>query len=250
MKKRSYGWSRQPLDDRDLTHNLKSTSLLPPYINLADQMLPVFDQGQLGSCTANAIAAAVGYQLKKETSLSFMASRLFIYYNERVIDGTVNQDAGANPRSGIKTINIQGIAPESLWPYDISKFKTKPSTKAYQAATFHKSVLYVSPKQDVDVLKTSLARGVPVLFGFDVKSSFESKKVEETGLYTPIESSPTIGGHYVLIVGYDDKKGNFIVRNSWGPDWGMAGYFQMPYESVVDARMCSDFWELTMISHS
>src|SRR5438105_15827754 len=104
---------------------------------------PVYDQGALGSCTANAIAGALEFdQMKQELADVFEPSRLFIYYNERVMEGTVDEDSGAMLRDGIKTVAKQGAPHEPLWPYVISKFRSKPSAKAYADAARHPAVLY------------------------------------------------------------------------------------------------------------
>ena len=88
---------------------------------------PVYDQGSLGSCTANAIAAALEFlQMAEGLPQVFTPSRLFIYYNERAMEGTVDSDSGAMIRDGIKSVNAQGAPPESLWPYDIATFSRNP----------------------------------------------------------------------------------------------------------------------------
>jgi C1A family cysteine protease len=63
----------------------------------------------------------------------------------------------------------------------------------------------------------------------------------------PKPTEQTLGGHAVLAVGYDDTTTRFIVRNSWGQDWGMRGYFTMPYPYVLDSNLCDDFWTIKLV---
>ena len=88
-----------------------------------------------------------------------------------------------------------------------------------------------------------LADGFPFVFGFTVYESFETLKVAQTGIVPmPKKSERTLGGHAVMAIGYDQKQKHFIVRNSWGPQWGQAGYFTMPYAYLE--TLASDFWTI------
>src|SRR6266436_2634478 len=133
-KIKRYGWIPDIPDQRDYLYAAPPAFLraLPPRVDLRKQCPPVYDQGQLGSCTANAIGGAIEFdQMKEKLPQIFIPSRLFIYYNERVIEGTVNTDAGAMLRDGIKTVAKQGACPEPMWPYLIARFKTRPSAACY-----------------------------------------------------------------------------------------------------------------------
>ncbi len=240
---RVYGWRKQKKDARDLMFVHAPKAILPPLIDLRSKMPTVYDQSQLGSCTSNAIAAAVEVDLKNP----FMPSRLFIYYNERSMEGTVNSDSGAEIRDGIKSINTQGVCDEKIWPYYISRFKLKPTSACYAAAKLHKSLKYYSVTQTEIAIKTALSQWYPVVFGFEVKESFEGDAVAKTGHYLPQPNEKVVGGHAVIIVGYDDSKKTFLVRNSWGPNWGMGGYFTMPYSEVLDPRISNDFWVVQVV---
>ena len=206
-------------------------------------MPPVYNQGNLGSCTGNAIAAALEYDLIKQNLKDFTPSRLFIYYNERLLEGTVKSDSGAMIRDGIKTVSKQGACKETIWPYDILKFARKPTVTAYKDGLNHVGVSYYSVNQTELEIKTALASNFPVIFGFTVFSSFETQEVATTGIVKmPVANESVLGGHAVLIVGYDDSKRQFIVRNSWGESWGSNGYCFMPYSYITNRNLCSDFW--------
>jgi C1A family cysteine protease len=202
----------------------------------------------LGSCTANAIGAAIEFDRLKQKLSDFVPSRLFIYYNERVIEGTVSSDSGAQIRDGIKTVASLGVCPEPDWPYDITKFTQKPPAKAYADAVADRAVSYQSLVQDVNQMKGCLASGYPFVFGFTVYESFESAAVASSGnAPMPAPSERAIGGHAVVAVGYEDANQWFVVRNSWGTNWGLSGYFTMPYAYLIQTGLASDFWTIRIV---
>jgi C1A family cysteine protease len=222
---------------------------LPQSADLRGQCPPVYDQGQLGSCTANAIGAAIQFeQMKQNLPDIFMPSRLFIYYNERALENTVGSDSGAQIRDGIKTVNAQGTCPETEWPYNTADFTTKPSAQCYQDALAHRAVSYQRVVQVTAQMKGCLASGYPFVLGFTVYESFESSTVAQTGhAPMPAPSERALGGHAVLAVGYDDAGSWFIVRNSWGTGWGMQGYFTLPYAYLLDQTLATDFWTIRVV---
>jgi C1A family cysteine protease len=246
-----FGWIPDLPDHRDLVYAAPPRTLaaLPPSADLRSACPPVYDQGNLGSCTANAIAAALEFdQLKERAPEVFVPSRLFIYYNERAMEGTVDEDAGAMIRDGIKSVAKKGAPPEPLWPYVVSRFRRKPAAKAFRAATSHQAVLYQRVTPQAADLKACLAGGFPFVFGFAVYESFESDTVARNGrVPMPGAGEELLGGHAVMAVGYDDASARFIVRNSWGASWGMSGYFTMPYAYVTDQNLCDDFWTIRSV---
>jgi C1A family cysteine protease len=217
--------------------------------DLRSKCPPVYDQGQLGSCTANAIAGAIQFNRRKQKlKPDFVPSRLFIYYNERVMEHSVQSDNGAQIRDGIKSVAKQGDCPETDWPYDPSKFATKPSATAYKDALKYQALQYQRVPQVLNQLKGCLASGYPFVFGFSVYDAFESDVVAKTGVLTmPGPKEKLLGGHAVLAVGYDDTKQVFIVRNSWGSSWGIKGYFTMPYAYLTDSNLADDIWTIRLI---
>jgi C1A family cysteine protease len=246
-----YGWLPDLPDHRDQLYAAPAemAGALPAKADLRAQCPPVYDQGQLGSCTANAIAGAIQFdRLKQKLAPDFTPSRLFIYYNERAIEHSTASDSGAQIRDGIKSVARQGDCPETEWPYVIAKFKTKPSATCYPDARKYKVVLYQRMAQMLSQLKCCLASGYPFVFGFTVYESFESASVAKTGHATLLRSGDAvIGGHAVAGVGYDDARQWFIVRNSWGAGWGMKGYFTLPYAYVTDSSLASDFWTIRVV---
>ncbi len=246
-----YGWNRDLPDGRDFMYGAPAEVVrqLPESVDLRSGCPPVYDQGQLGSCTANAIGGALEFaQIKQKSKSPFTPSRLFIYYNERVIEHTVDSDSGAQIRDGVKSVHKLGAPPETDWPYDINQFSQKPPEKAYTDAKNYQSILYQRVTPTLGQLKGCLASGFPFVFGFTVYESFESQEMANTGhLGMPGSGEKQLGGHAVLAVGYQDSSQSFIVRNSWGADWGIKGYFTMPYPYLLQETLASDFWTIRSV---
>ncbi len=252
MKIRSnkwYGWKRDQPDFRDYLY-IPKTKKLPTSIDLRTGFPSVpYDQGALGSCTANSISGAIQFDQKKQNLPVVMPSRLFIYYNERVIEGTPKEDSGATIRDSVKTINDSGYAAEKTWAYNIKKFATKPPAKAYAEGKKDKTLVYKRVTQGLSTLKGCLADGYPICIGFTVYESFESGEVAQTGIVPmPSSDESVLGGHAVACCGYDNSKKWFICRNSWGTDWGNSGYFFMPYAYLTNPNLASDFWQVSHVN--
>ncbi len=217
---------------------------LPQKVDLRAGCPPVEDQGQLGSCTANAMVGNLEFLMKKAGLPVMDLSRLFIYYNERAMEGTVNEDSGAAIRDGVKSLVKLGVCPEKIWPYDIAKFTMKPTAACYKSAADHQVTSYHRITGLLQ-MRQCLAEGYPFIFGFTVYSAFESKAVAKTGvLNLPGKGEKDVGGHAVCAVGYDDTAQRVLVRNSWAANWGMGGYFTMPYDYISNPNLADDFWTL------
>jgi C1A family cysteine protease len=242
-----YGWLPDLPDQRDFLYSVIAPRFirLPGKIDLRKKCSPVENQGELGSCTANALVGAVEF-LEINDGANFVdLSRLFVYYNERAIEGTIDQDSGAFLRDGIKSLAKQGVCPEQEWPYNIRDFADKPTRKCYSDAKKHQITSY-HRISSVDEMRTCLAEGFPFVFGFTVYTAFESAAVARSGvLNMPAKTEHVIGGHAVMAVGYDDSLKRFTIRNSWGADWGMKGYFTMPYDYLdPNHNLADDFWSI------
>jgi C1A family cysteine protease len=267
-QKRGYGWIfNRPLDT-DPKRIFNANAQLPSSIDLRPNCPPIYDQGQLGSCTSNAVAGAYQFdEMKNGIDGGLQPSRLFIYYVERSIEGTTATDSGAMISDGISAvtnigicpefvpdINPKGIQAESCWPYDVRQYATVPPNMCYAFAKYYHDIKSEQINQDIVQFKTALNEGYPITFGFTVYESFEYPSVAETGIcpYPNVVTEQIIGGHAVLIVGYDDDftingvNGAFLMRNSWGTKWGIAGYFWMPYTYAMSS-LAGDFWIITSV---
>jgi len=246
-----YGWMPDLPDQRDLMYSAPMMVMkkLPAKIDLRSKCPKVYDQRQLGSCTANALGGAFEFARKKQKLKDFMPSRLFLYYNERVLNNSVNSDSGAFIRDGIKSLNTTGICPEKEWPYVITKFADKPPQKCYNDALKATIKSYQRlTNTNLPQLQSCLSEGYPFVFGFTVYESFESQQVAQTGILPmPKPKEKVVGGHAVMAVGFDDSKQAVIVRNSWGTGWGIKGYFYMPYGYITSANLCDDFWTIRIV---
>lgn len=241
-----FGWIPDLPDNRDKTYLSSGFRTLPSVVDLREFCSPIENQGELGSCTANAIVGALEFIGIKAGDELTNLSRLFVYYNERVYIHTVKEDSGAMIRDGIKSLVKKGVCTEDSWNYDISKFTVKPSLTAYKEAADHKIALY-QRLNGLRQMRACLATGYPFVFGFTVYDSFGSKKVSDTGIVPmPTKEERVRGGHAVLAVGYDDNEHMFLVKNSWGEDWGIKGYFKMPYEYLDDRNLSDDMWMISV----
>lgn len=248
----AYGWVRDLPDARDFLFSaplLRFPQGLPTSVDLSSECPPVYDQGQLGSCTGNAIAGAIQFDQLKQGNKAFTPSRLFIYYNERVIEHTVAQDSGGQVRDGIKSVAKLGAPPETDWPYDVTKFAQKPPATAYADAKQDLVSSYSRVLQNVTQMQGCLAAGFPFVLGFTAYDSFESDEVAASGVLSmPASGEGVVGGHCVLAVGYDSTARTFLIRNSWGTTWGKKGYFTMPFEYLQDSQLSSDFWTIRSVT--
>ena len=245
------GWIRDLPDQRDLAYEAPAqlAAALPPAADLRSGFGPVYDQGELGSCTANAIAGALQFMEAKEGQpAAVMPSRLFIYYNERALEGTVPTDSGAQIRDGIKTVVRDGFCPEPEWPYDIRRFAERPPARCYSDALRERITRYLRLDGTLSPLLTCLASGYPFVFGFSVYESFMYGSVARTGVADlPRPGEQLVGGHAVVACGYDLAARTFTVRNSWGAGWGLAGYFTMPFQYLTAPALAADFWTIRQV---
>lgn len=249
MSKYSYGYIPDTKDDRDFLFQTVRPSLapLPASVDLRHLCSPVRDQGQLGSCTGFAIAVGLRefWQIKLGASLVPMAP-LFLYYEERALEHTVNRDSGAQPRDGMKVLANTGCSPEKDDPYQVTAFKKKPIPLALKDAANFKIAAY-HRLTTLNDIQTCLAGGSGVVLGFVVYESFESQAVAQTGrMPMPASGEATIGGHAVFACGYQTDPGTagggyLIVKNSWGTTWGDQGYFYMPF-AYVTPKLVTDVW--------
>ena len=240
-------WKADRLDTRDYKYQV-TQKINPNFVDLRSHCSPIENQGSLGSCTGQSIAGAIEL-LNKRGGKPNDVSRLFIYYYERLILGTVNYDSGAYIRDGIKATNKYGASLESLWPHDIRKFRQEPITEAKNDALNRKVTRY-ERVNDFNGCVDALSNGYPVVMGFYVYDSFMSKNVARTGImpYPNTKREKLLGGHAVLLVGYDKRKKVFIARNSWGTNWGDKGYFYMPFD-IVKPNMSSDYWIIKSVNN-
>jgi C1A family cysteine protease len=243
----SLQWKQDKPDNRDYKYSL-TTPTTPNTVDLRPYCSPIENQGNLGSCTGQAIAGAIEL-LNKRNGKHKDISRLFIYYYERLLLGTVNYDSGAYIRDGIKATNHYGASLESHWPYNIKKFRQEPIKEAKEDALNRKVTRY-ERIEDFNGCIDALSNGYPVIIGFHVYTSFMSTTVARTGNmpYPNTKRERLLGGHAVLLVGYDKTKKVFIARNSWGTAWGAKGYFYMPFD-VIKPNMSSDYWVIKSVNN-
>ena len=219
---------------------------------------PVFDQGTLGSCTANAIAAAIEFEVRSPdftpdssgdtTSETFVPSRLFIYYNEREREGTIDKDAGAQIKDGIRSVQRIGFCSEKDWPYQVDNFNVHPPPACYESTRLVTGAHRLFP-QDLSEIKKAIATGYPVVFGVAVYETFLQS--QDGNIPMPDTMSEELkGGHAILAVAYDDLTMQVTFRNSWGAEWGDAGYGKLPYSYFSKRTLANSMWVIKSVENS
>lgn len=255
-----FGWKPDLPDHRDriFDHAAVAKASLPGSWDLSPEMPPIYDQGQLGSCTGNGWARVMEYMERTEGQQSVTPSRLFIYYNERVLEGDpLDQDTGASVRTGAQVVSKIGAPPETDWPYDIAAFAQRPPQAAYTDAGTHEALSYqrVVVGSPGAPMRTAIANGFPIVFGFSVPDYFQGAwDPTSTPLPVPTPDTQIVGGHCVVITGYDFTRSDFTAPafqcdNSWGPDWGLGGRFWMDYRWFnPNPGLANDLWIVKKVS--
>ena len=265
-RRHGMGWQRDQPDPRDFVFFVNPTlpAVLPSRADLRPQCnFPVFDQGQLGSCTANVIASAMMFHRNKMRQLpSFIPSRLFIYFNSRVALNTANFDSGAQLRVALKTAAKLGACHEALWPYDATspedenspfthdmKAGQVPPPQAYLEAQNFQITRFQRVGRDLASLRGCLAEGFPFAFGITLFKSFwdAADQPLTTAAIPDLKLDDEDGRHAALAVGYDDDRQVFIVRNSWGAAVQDEGHFFLPYAYMLNPDLCADYWTIRSV---
>lgn len=227
-----------------------SRAKLPARVDLRPHMTEVEDQGNTSSCVANAVAGAYEYLARRHHNTDTDVSRLFIYYNSRARHGDEDEDAGTEILEAVEGLREYGACAEATWPFDEDMVTEQPSDEAYDEASWFLVDDVRKVPDRLETWKAALAQGYPIMFGLNLYSSFDRHK--RRGL-VPIPGSREVqraehGGHAMLCVGYSDPDRVFIVRNSWGEDWGDRGYCYIPYDYIMNPKFgCEDSWIIRQV---
>lgn len=256
MSTYKFGWKPDKPDHRDFKFKLeKLAPIQSVYLSDRYKLALPYDQGALGSCTANALAFAGHFDLLNKNVQNrlvspFLPSRLAIYYYERQLEGSIPYDAGAEIRDGIKVLASQGLPSEDVWPYNISNFTTAPDANTIAWGKKLTAIKYESvDNTNIQLIINALLLGLPITFGVTVYESFLSDQVAATGIVPyPGRNERVAGGHAMAIVGYAAQYDSFIVRNSWGTNWGQGGYCRIPSAYLTSPDLAADFWVVYSLS--
>lgn len=247
--KRKYLLKRSAYDHRDykITFNHPDDSL-PDSVDLRQKELPIYDQGQTNSCTSNSICHTCMYDIWKQDKIVLIPSRLFVYYNERMMDGTVNEDCGSTIKQSVKAVAKYGFVSEDKWNFDPNKIITKPPQELYDEAKNHIGREYYQVTQTVEQIKKAIAAGFYVNLGIAVYDSFESDEVSTTGVIPmPTASNVLRGYHAVCLCGYSQEKQCFLLMNSWSQSWCLNGCAWISYQYISDPKLAFDAWVLSKV---
>ncbi len=242
-----YGWKRDTPDFRDHLFLAPPTGSYPPVIDNRGWDWGIYDQGQIGSCTANAVLSAFRNVRFRANKIDFDGSRLAQYYWARYIEGGQKSDSGAELRDAMKVLSKFGVAADFLWPYVESKVLRGPPKSVSVAATSHKITGYQSVAQTEAAICGAVKANGNVVIGIAVYDSFESKTVANSGIVPlPSNTETLLGGHAMEVIGYDltGPTKTALVKNSWGTSWGQNGYCTIPLSYLTNPQLAGDFWTI------
>ncbi len=229
---------------------LNAPEKLPESVQIGNHVHYIHNQLKLGSCTGQSITQSMEMKLPEKDYRPL--SPLFVYFNERRKEGTINKDSGASISDGIEVAARFGACSEQLWPYDNYKetFTQKPPAECYKDALQSVVLDYTHVEHTLEGIKTAIAAGNPVVGGITVFQSFESQHVDETGLVPmPQRKEKLMGGHAITFTGYDDESQYLSFVNSWGKTWGKDGFGFLPYAYFENPKltMPSEIWSINAV---
>jgi len=254
--------NRNWLEKTQAVKDRKPYAILPSLVDLTSWCSPIRDQGSINSCTAFAAAALLEYFARKARDEYTCVSPLFLYKVARNLMNSTG-DVGASVRETMKTMVAFGVSPEKYWSYEEDKFDEEPAAFCYSYAQSYKTLKYFCldrPYLTKEILlfqiQAVLAADFPCIFGFTVYGSIYNEENVSSGCIPyPSKGDQVAGGHTVLAVGYDNYKeikhsdgkrksrGAFLIRNSWGIEWGKKGYGWLPYDYILNG-LTADWWSL------
>jgi len=266
LNNKKYGWIPDLPDFRDIYYVKKlAPKDYPKQIDLRYNCPNIYNQNDLKCCTSHCIICLIEYnekkytirevnlrkriiKIKEETNSTklniFTPSRLFMYYNERKNNGTLDYDSGGSLRNAIKIVKNIGLCNENIWNYDTSKYKDIPHNKCFDEVKKYKSIKYYRLKHIIIDMKSCLLEGYPFAIGISIYESFNDAHINKTGIVPiPKNNEKLLGGHSVIVVGYNDNYG-FLIRNSWGENWGLNGYCYIPFDYISDSNLTQDLWTI------
>lgn len=208
---------------------------------------PIRNQASLGSCTGFASVRAHRMARRKAgQAVDPELSPLFQYFNEREAMGTIGQDSGASIRQSIQSLKDKGVCDETLWPYILQNWQTRPPLVAYADALLDQAIAYYAVGNDITAIKIAIASGYVVTIGISVYTSFQGGVATSTGdIPEPVPGESLLGGHNIILDTYDDTTGRFGFANSWGTSWGRAGFGTISYAYIQ--RLGFDGWVIQAV---
>lgn len=226
-----YTHTEEPLESDYSPSNLN----LATSADLRKYFSVIKDQGEQGACASFSLVSVFEYFLSNEISKTEDLSEAFVYYNARERAGDTNSDSGATLQNIIKTMTDNGVCVEELCPYNEKEYSQKPTEEAYSDGAKRKVISALNVPTDVNTIKSAINEGYPVVASFRVFDSLAKSTAGFVSMPTEKErSSDKEDYHAMVICGYSDKQGYFIVRNSWGKDFGDNGYCYIPYAYIRD----------------
>lgn len=238
---RDFEYKEQPLDEKyipDYGNKLKDV------VDLREFFSPVRNQQDLGSCTSFAVTSMYEALMNRGAGGSHKhLSPGFLYYYSNILKG--RPQGGSNFHDQLEVLGCQGVCRDELYAYDPNNPSKEPTSQAKEDAETHRVlkakqiVVRKTPDKGKDLkfnhsqLTNALSEGYPV--GISLKI-FDNLGKEGPLVEHPKETpnAKEEGYHAMVIAGYSEENGFYIVRNSWGSDFGDQGYCYVPFSYIDD----------------
>lgn len=209
---------------------------------------PPQDQLDISACAVNACAAALNTLYAHMGMKLFQASRMFLYYNTRRYIMRLHQldvDSGCNLRDVCCAASTFGVCNESQWPYRRNLLGMQPPSKLYGAAASIPGCTHHAVQQCLPHILACLLNNQPIVMGMSMFTNVRS--IQKDGILAmPREQDTLLGAHAVMLCGYDLKEHRLLVQNCWGEAWANRGFFEVPFDFVLNGTYCWDLWTMAL----
>jgi C1A family cysteine protease len=226
----------KPIEEQLLEDDYSPKVQLPREVDLREFFPQVKNQGSLGACSAFSTVGVFEF-ISRSKGITLSYSESFVYFMARTYDGSTDKDDGSSIFNAIRALSDFGVCELQYWDPN-GNYLQPPDAEARENATNNKVLKALNVKHNLNDIKSAISEGFPVCFGLKVYDSFG--KPLKGFVTTPSEDAiqnENGGYHSMIICGYSDNLKVFIVRNSWGVDFGDNGYCYIPYSYIENKQL-------------
>ncbi len=234
-------YKEQPLDDK---YEPSPGLVIRDTVDLREYFPPIRNQQSLGSCSSFATGALYEAMMRRNgVEGDNVMSPAFMFYHSNVVNGRPN--GGSNFFEQLEVLGKHGVCYEELFPYTPDTSRWNPSAEAIEDAKSHRALAAKqipliggsdkakALRRNHELLTSALSEGYPV--GISLKV-YDNLGKDGAFILHP-EDAPDAkedGWHAMVLAGYSEENGFYIVRNSWGEYFGDKGYCYIPSAYIDD----------------